>query len=239
MTTPGLLDRVRLDWTDFAEASRVSREIVQELAADRALLRRLVLGARQNDHLRPLAEQHDVLSYVVLYDALDRGLRVRLHRFPQGLVDTPHNHRFSFSSALLHGSYQHTLFRLEHLDRESPERHRWRLEQPEGTHGAIELEEPEISGLTPLFQTDQAAGSSYSLHHSAIHATAIPLEEAYSVFLRGPAEKVCALQLQPAGRTYRWKFGRGDESEQVLLDRSMTNAQFDGFIDALTEQGLI
>ena len=81
MTVPGWLERVSLDWTDFEKASRISSEIVRELAADRALLRRLVLAVQRDQRLRFLAEKHDELNYIVLYDALDRGLRVRLHRF--------------------------------------------------------------------------------------------------------------------------------------------------------------
>jgi hypothetical protein len=239
MTVPGWLDRVSLDWTDFERASRISSEIVQELAADRAQLRRLVLSVQRDERLRFLAEKHDELNYIVLYDALDRGLRVRLHRFSRGLEDTPHNHRFSFSSALLSGSYVHTLFQVERPDGDAEEQEPWTLAQPEGTHVGVELRDLPVAGLEPQLATVQAAGSSYSLHHSTVHKTAMPVEDAYSVFCRGPAQKPCALQLQPDVKTYRWKFGRAHESAKVVADRKMTDAEFAGYVESLEAAAVI
>ena len=145
MTVPGWLERVSLDWTDFDKASRISSDIVRELASDRPLLRRLVLSVQRDERLRFLAEKHDELNYIVLYDALDRGLRVRLHRFSQGLEDIPHNHRFSFSSALLSGSYVHTLFQVERREDED-DREPWRLHQPTGSHVGVDVRELPVAG---------------------------------------------------------------------------------------------
>ena len=238
MTIPGWLERVSIDWTDFDKASRISGEIVQHLAADRALLRRLVLSVQRDERLRFLAEKHDELNYIVLYDALDRGLRVRLHRFSRGLEDIPHNHRFSFSSALLSGSYVHTLFQVERVDEEH-EGQPWRLHQPEGSHVGASVRELPVVGLAPQLATVQAAGSSYSLHNSTIHKTAMPVEDAYSVFCRGPAMKPCALQLLPDAQSYRWKFGQANEAPTVVADRKMTDAEFDRYIETLEEAAVI
>ena len=84
-------------------------KVAKRIAADRHSLKELVERAAQDEHLRGLAEKHSELNYIVLYDALDRGLRVRLHRFTEGMEDIPHNHRFNFSSAILKGSYVHTI----------------------------------------------------------------------------------------------------------------------------------
>jgi len=238
MTVPGWLERVSLDWTDFETASRVSSDIVRELASDRPLLRRLVLGVQRDQRLRFLAEKHDELNYIVLYDALDRGLRVRLHRFSKGLEDIPHNHRFSFSSALLSGSYVHTLFQVERRDGEDGPPP-WRLHQPEGSHVGVDVRELPVAGLEPQLATVQAAGSSYSLHHSTIHKTAMPVEDAFSVFCRGPAMKPCALQLQPDARTYRWKFGQANEAPQVVADRKMTDQEFVRYVETLEAAAII
>ena len=239
MTVPGWLERVSIEWTDFEKASRISGEIVRELAADRALLRRLVLSVQRDERLRFLAEKHDELNYIVLYDALDRGIRVRLHRFSKGLEDIPHNHRFSFSSALLSGSYVHTLFQVERLDGDGAGQEPWALAQPEGTHVGVELRNLPVAGLEPQLATVQAAGSSYSLHHSTVHKTAMPVEDAYSVFCRGPAQKPCALQLQPDVKTYRWKFGQAHETAKVVADRKMTDAEFGSYIETLEAAAVI
>lgn len=240
MNATDWLEHVSIDWSDFDKGSRISAEIVQELAADRALLRRMVLAAQRDEQLRNLAEKHWELTYVVLYDALDRGMRIRLHRFSKGLEDIPHNHRFSFSSALLGGSYVHTIFQLDWIGGDdSGQEQPWTLAQPEGTHQGADVRELPIAGFRPQFETIQAAGSSYSMRHTAIHKTAMPVENAFSVFCRGPAEKPCALQLQPEARTYLWKFGRQYETEEVISKRRMTDEEFTSYIEELEEVGII
>lgn len=239
MSESGWLDHISIDWSDFDNASRISGEIVRHLAADRTVLRRMVLEAQQDEKLRSLSEKHYELTYIVLYDALDRGLRVRLNRFTKGLEDIPHNHRFSFSSALLSGSYVHTLFDLERPDATEPERALWTLDQPEGTHEGADIKRLETVGLLPALATVQSAGSSYTLHHTTIHKTAMPDETAFSVFCRGPAEKPCALQLQPDTQTYLWKFGRANETPDVLAGRRLSEDEYRGFVENLEEAGVI
>lgn len=239
MGESGWLDDISIDWSDFDNASRISGEIVRHVAADRALLRRMVLEAQQDVQLRALSEKHYELTYIVLYDALDRGLRVRLNRFTKGLEDIPHNHRFSFSSALLSGSYVHTLFDVGRPDAADPGRKMWALQQPEGTHEGEEVEELEITGLHPALATVQRAGSSYTLHHTTIHKTAMPDETAFSVFCRGPAEKPCALQFQPDTQTYMWKFGRANETSEVLAGRRLTEDEYSAFIESMERADVI
>lgn len=239
MSESGWLDDISIDWNDFDNASRISGEIVRHVAADRALLRRMVLDAQQDGQLRELSEKHHELTYIVLYDALDRGLRVRLNRFTKGLEDIPHNHRFSFSSALLSGSYVHTLFDVGPPDAADPGQKLWALDQPEGTHGGQPVKELEIAGLHPVLATVQRAGSSYTLHHTTIHKTAMPDETAFSVFCRGPAQKPCALQLQPDAQTYMWKFGRANETSDVLADRRLTEDEYSAFIESLEKADVV
>lgn len=239
MSETGWLDQLSIDWSDFDNASRVSGEIVRHLAADRAFLRKMVLAAQEDEKLRSLSEKHYELTYIVLYDALDRGLRVRLNRFTKGLEDIPHNHRFSFSSALLSGSYVHTLFALERPEDAPPERELWRLDQPEGTSEGADVKRLETVGLLPALSTVQSAGSSYTLHHSTIHKTAMPDETAYSVFCRGPAEKPCALQMLPDTQSYLWKFGRANETPDVLASRRLSDDEYRTFVEGLEAAGVI
>jgi predicted metal-dependent enzyme (double-stranded beta helix superfamily) len=239
MSESDWLDHISIDWNDFDSASRISGEIVRHLAADRALLRRMVRKAQQDEHLRPLAEKHFELTYIVLYDGLERGLRIRLHRFTKGLEDIPHNHRFSFSSALLAGSYVHTIFDLERPEDAEPGRPLWTLDQPEGTHEGASVGELATVGLRPALATVQSAGSSYTLHHSTIHKTAMPDETAFSVFCRGPAQKPCALQLQPDSHSYLWKFGRANETSDVLASRRLSDDEYRAFVTMLEEADVI
>ena len=148
-------------------------KVAKRIAADRHSLKELVERAAQDEHLRGLAEKHSELNYIVLYDALDRGLRVRLHRFTEGMEDIPHNHRFNFSSAILKGSYVHTIYETTPPKEDGDDRVTWTLDQPEGSHPGAELQDQKELSLRTLISGVQIAGSSYSMYHNTIHKVAI------------------------------------------------------------------
>jgi hypothetical protein len=229
------LDQLSFDWNSFNEAGRDSRDVLQQIASDRATLRALVLAVGQDEHLLPLSEKVRDFKYMVLYDALDRGFRLRLHRFNEGQEDQPHNHRYSFSSFILKGSYSHTLYEVVD-DATQPS---WDLHQPPGTHDGGPLPEFPMTRLAPLMTQTQATSSAYSLHHTTFHATALPAQNAYSLFLRGPAEKPSAVFLDPTKHAYRWKFGRTNERPELLTARSFTSDDYKSFVEQLEEDGVI
>jgi hypothetical protein len=233
------LDRIRFDWAAFDAAGRDSRDVIAELAADRAALRELVLAVGHDEHLLPLCEKVRDFKYLVLYDALDRGFRLRLHRFYEGQEDEPHNHRYSFSSHILQGSYAHTLYEVVD-DAASPDAApHWQLDQPPGTFDGGPLPGLRMTRLSTLMTQMQDAGSSYTLHHTSFHAAALPDQNAYSLFLRGPAEKDSAVFLDPANRAYRWKFGRTQEQPGVLNARSFRLDDYKRFVEELEADGVI
>ncbi|HEU0073234.1 MAG TPA: hypothetical protein VFS30_04415 [Dehalococcoidia bacterium] len=233
------LDRISFDWAAFDAAGRDSRELISELAADRAALRELVLAVGRDEHLLPLCEKVRDFKYMVLYDALDRGFRLRLHRFSEGQEDEPHNHRYSFSSYILKGAYTHTLYEVADNATAPDAQPYWELHQPPGTHDGGPLPKLPMTRLSPLLTQTQAEGSSYSLHHTTFHATALPAQNAYSLFLRGPAEKPSAIFLDPANRAFRWKFGRAQERPEVLTARSFTLDDHKRFVEQLEADGVI
>ncbi len=231
------LDRLSLDWSGFESAGIRSREVIQDRAGDRKALRRLVPAVGRDEHLLPLCEKVRDFKYMVLYDALDRGFRLRLHRFSEGQEDEPHNHRYSFSSFILKGSYAHTLYEV--ADDNPQENEPWQLHQPTGTSDGDPLPGFSMTRLSSLMTQDQSAGSSYSMHHTSFHATALPAQNAYSLFLRGPAEKPSAIFLDPANRAYRWKFGRAQEPPGVLTARAFTQEDYRRFVEELEADGVI
>ncbi len=233
------LDRISFDWAAFDAAGRDSRGVIQELGADRSALRQLVLAVGRDEHLLPLCEKVRDFKYMVLYDAIDRGFRLRLHRFSEGQEDQPHNHRYSFSSCILKGSYTHTLYEVADDAPSLDAKPYWELQQPPGTHDGGPLPHLPMTRLSPLMTQTQEASSSYSLHHSTFHATALPAQNAYSLFLRGPAEKASAVFLDPVNRAYRWKFGRNQEQPGVVTARSFTPEDYKRFVEELEADGVI
>ena len=235
------LDRISFDWAAFDAAGRDSRDVIQEIAGDRAALRDLVLKVGHDEHLLPLCEKVRDFKYLVLYDALDRGFRLRLHRFSEGQEDEPHNHRYSFSSFILKGSYAHTLYEVADEGASREAQPYWELHQPPGTFDPSGEGLPglAVTRLSPLMTQTQDTGSVYTLHHATFHATALPAQNAYSLFLRGPAEKPSAVFLDPLNRTYRWKFGRAQERPEVVDARSFTLDDYRLFVEQLEADGVI
>ena len=62
----------------------------------------------------------------------------------------------------------------------------WTLDQPEGSHPGAELQDQKELSLRTLISGVQIAGSSYSMYHNTIHKVAMPDENAFSLFIRGP-----------------------------------------------------
>ena len=155
------------------------------------------------------------------------------------MEDIPHNHRFNFSSAILKGSYVHTIYETTPPKEDGDDSVTWTLDQPEGSHPGAELQDQKELSLRTLISGVQIAGSSYSMYHNTIHKVAMPDENAFSLFISGPAMQECSLQFVTESNTFRWKFGRGQESEAVVSSRVMSEEEYDDFVDVLNDEDII
>lgn len=94
-TIPTLVTNVAaIDWNDLAAVAAASDKLLTTLDSDRTMLRELAERA---------------LDKIVLRND-QSGWRLRLHIFLPGYFDRSHNHRWTYSSRILHGSYTHTLY---------------------------------------------------------------------------------------------------------------------------------
>lgn len=188
-----------IDWSDFEQASRTSKKLVRRLAGDQDLLRALIYEVEKNGRLQEMAEHHQLLDRIVIYDALDRGFRIRIHVSTDEHHDRPHDHRFSFTSLILRGSYRH----IWH----SPEQ---------------EIDDDmNVSKIRPLFVTREAQGACYTLHHSVIHTT-FTTPDTVSIFLRGPAEKQRSIITERKSGKVWWRYGEQDETSERRTTVRMT-----------------
>lgn len=103
-----------LDLDDAAVVSAATGPLLTELGEDRSLLHRLIEKVPGNEHLCALSEHYDILDKLVLHDA-PSGWRLRLHVFLPGYYDRPHNHRWTYSSRILTGHYEHRTGGAENL----------------------------------------------------------------------------------------------------------------------------
>ena len=108
---PGSID---LNLQQFAAKTY---ETLFQLAQDKTELRNQVLKIPLTSSLFGLCEHYDILDKIILEDG---PIRIRLHIFADEYFDRPHNHRWTYSSLILSGGYQHTIYSLkEEID--SPE----------------------------------------------------------------------------------------------------------------------
>ncbi len=222
------LDNTFIDWNDIDKAREQSREILLELAADKSALGELVTRARETDDLFDKCEHHRLLDKLVVYDALDRGMRIRVHLSTSDHKDRPHDHRFSFTTLILRGHYRHVRHQLL-----------------SGTGAQVsnlsqDDFDAEDAGLhvAPRFVTTESAGSCYTLHHSEIHTTfTSPLT--VSLFLRGPAEKERSIITDRATGQAWWRYGEAQEKESRRGAKCISRDYFDDLAGRLRQLEVI
>ena len=191
-TATWLDDEPTVEWDDFEAASARTRALVRRLAADKPTLRALVYGVEHDPALLAMCEQHQLLDYLVVYDAPDRDFRIRLHFSTAYHLDRPHDHRFSFTSLILRGEYEHI----------------WHEADPD-----VDPNELTVEDLRARFTTVEREGACYTLHHSLLHTT-ITTDDTVSLFLRGRAEKDRSIITdKDTGRVW-WRYGAADEDPE-------------------------
>jgi len=204
------------DWEDLESVESVTLPLLASLGSSPELLGALLEELRSDDEMLKLCEHYDALDKVVLYNDAETGVRLRLHVFLPGHFDRAHNHRWTFSSVVLRGSYRHSIFRtMEALS-----------------------ETTDPSALEPVLVRTESRNTPYTLHHSAIHSVvADPFT--ISLVLRGPAVKNRLLNLdRETGKTW-WSYGAENESPTEADSHRMTAARLDEVANYLLDAGVI
>jgi hypothetical protein len=204
-----------LDWSDLREVTVRTQEIVRRLAGDRALLRDLLYGIDGRPSLLAMCERHQLLDKLVLYDALDRGFRVRLHISTEEHLERPHDHRFSFTALILRGSYRHV----------------WHEPEPDTEYAA------DVTQLRPLFITTESIGACYTLHHDCLHTT-VTTPDTVSLFIRGPAEKRRSVIMDRQSNAITWRDGERDEAPQRRRAVTMSLEDYHALRERLNVLGI-
>jgi hypothetical protein len=213
------LDKLRpIDWSNFNEASRVTRSLLQELVEDKETLRILVAQIEHDPHLLGQCERHELLERLDIYDARDRGFQLRFNFTTPIHSVRPHDHRYSFSTYILRGSYQHIWFdpgqeiydrsaediAIRHLDKTNPD----------------ENAQIDFPAMKPLFITTERSGAQYTIHHSCVHAT-VTTPDSLSLIVKGPGEKNRSLIADRATAKVWWRFGREQEAQERVQRKRM------------------
>jgi hypothetical protein len=156
-----------LDTVDLRGMQRISRSLLERLAADRGLLTRLVREILTDPDRLADSRVTLLLNRLSLYQAPNCGFEIRLNMNPRPdnqLV--PHDHCYAFATRILTGGYVHVVRR--------------RTNGWEGPFTGADLQ--------PAVVTIERPGSSYTIDHTMVHQ-AVMAPHTVTLFVRGPRRK--------------------------------------------------
>lgn len=209
-----LADVSAVDWTDLAAVTAASDKLLTTLDTEPDLLQALADNAVGDPHLLHLCEHYDILDKIVLHDD-PTGWRLRLHVFLPGYFDRPHNHRWTYVSRILTGSYTHTLY---------------------GTDEQLSDATTPAALTARMVRTEQP-GDTYTLHHSMIHSV---VAEPYttSLIVRGPAVKDRFIVTDRVTGASWWQHGAATEDPDQAARKRMTPVQAGRCVQGLIDGGV-
>ena len=216
MLTDELLDGLRTaDWENVEALAAVAGRVLKLIVTEEGLLGALVAHLPDSPRLAGLCEHYDILDKLVLH-ADEAGFRIRLHVFHPGHFDRPHNHRWTYASRILRGSYRHVIY---------------------GTDDDL-ADDIDVGRLKPRMVRVEDAGSTYALHHSVVHA-AVAEPHTVSLIVRGPAAKERFLVTDRlTGRAW-WQYGAARESQAEAAAKRMTAERRSACVGLLADLGLV
>jgi hypothetical protein len=206
-----LTDIGAVDWHDLTAVTAASDKLLTVLDNDRSALRALAETAVAEPRLLRLCEHYDILDKLVLHDD-PSGWRLRLHVFLPGYFDRPHNHRWTYVSRILSGSYTHTLYGTD--------------EQLDDTVAPTTL-------TARMIRTEQP-GHTYTLIHSMVAAPYTA-----SLIVRGPAVKDRFVVTDRVTGQSWWQYGAATEDPAEAARKRMSPADASQRVRELIEQDVL
>lgn len=229
-----------LEWeTDLEGSARIAETLLRRLVADKALFRALLekIPARAEFWLK--CEEDISEDKLVLWDDMDKGLRIRLRMSTRSQERLAHTHRFSFTNLVLRGSYIHWMY------------------SPLGSFN----ETTRLEDVREVMMHRDREGDCFTIHHDALHSTPFTTPHTISLVLRGnPVKERAPVMFKEArGRAEAlartagtdvepelalagdmfWRVGEVSESAQRRQERQMSRERFDYWLAKLAEYELI
>ncbi|MGH3874005.1 MAG: hypothetical protein ACRDSR_21310 [Pseudonocardiaceae bacterium] len=201
---PSFTTLSHIDWDDSTSIRRGCTPLFEALTSQPELLASLVARVRDDPHLAEMCEGYDFMHKLVLHDAADLNVRLRLHVYQDGFFDRPHNHRWSFASHILRGGYVHRIF---------------------GSDDQFG-EDTDPNTLCPIHERLEQPGSTYVLHHTSVH-TVQAEADTISLLVRGPSAKQRFLILDTAAGGFFWVRGAAQESPEQRANKRLTPDRLD------------
>jgi hypothetical protein len=239
-------DITTIDWNDLPRTAVVTEDLIRRFAADKALFRRLLHAVQEDPYLWAKCEEDVVEDKIVLWDDVEKGLRIRLRMATAYQQQLAHCHRFSFTNLVLRGRYLHRNYVAR--------------------NGFDENALPE--DVQPVILHEDKAGDCFTIHHEALHSTAFtevgtislvlrgnPIKERAPVMFkeaRGRAEALASreatkvsgavAEVEPETATVGeifFRVGEEQESPERRAQRQMTHEKYRHWCDRLEEMEIV
>jgi hypothetical protein len=232
-----------IDWNlPLIDLHLHNQAILRRLAADKGLFRELIAYSREDPYIWSKCEEDIVEDKIVLWDDMDRNIRVRLRMSTAPQQRLAHCHRFSFSNLVLKGEYIHWHYHpLPSFDEDS-----------------------RLDDVVEVGQCVDRAGDVFTIHHDTLHSTPFTAVETVSLVLRGNPvkERAPVMFKEPRGREeahkqresslpleiepeqaqigeFFWRVGEEGETPERRQERQMRRSQVDYWIERFEDCGLL
>jgi hypothetical protein len=215
------LETYRVEWDELESAHRQNAQFLEALAADKSAMRSLIERVPHDPELREMCEHNRTLDKLVLHDAPDRGFRIRVHLWSDTEFGHPHNHRWSFTTRLLTGCYEHVIY-----------------EAPGGFNAPEPGSPDQTIELAERFRTVERAGDSYTMHHGMVHCTTTT-PRTITMMVRGPIGQSLSLTTDPATGKFWFGVGRQKQTSQEVARRRLTDEQYENFCNEVDKLGIV
>ena len=225
------LDKIKVDWSDYIKASEYTRALLHDICNDKAAMTELVDHMLDRKSLRGMCEKHQLLDLLILYDALeDRGFRVRLHMATEDHLQRIHDHRYSFSTYILCGEYEHILYdnkQCPYMITGEEEAKQWQDKHNVDMNAKLTSDNFDFR-----FKKRMMTGNCLTLHHSQAH-TVLTTKGTSSLVIRGPSEKERSFIYDKDENSLWWRFGKHNETPVRRAQKIMTDDDIDRSINHL------
>lgn len=207
-------DLEAINWKDLHSASNSSKKILENIFSHREIVELLLKNVLKDKNLISLAEHYDFFDKIVVYvDQKDR-FRIRIHIFSDDNSNRNriHCHRWNYSSLILSGGYQHSIY---------------------GSEKDIN-EHVAIKDLKPIIVQEETKGSIYTLGHDAFHAINAQ-GNTVSLLVRGPSVKDRFLIMDKTTDKKWWEYGRASETIEEIESKNISLGNLKKLINKISK----
>jgi hypothetical protein len=205
----------KLNWDDLETTSAITVDVCKKMA-DPDFLRQAVEHVYNTPELFDLCECHELDDKIVIYNDLEKGYRIRLRLGNEDQYERAHNHRFPFTTYILHGTYYQSWYNID------------------GEFGS----ETRLENVTKQCSRVEKKGAYFTISDKAIHSTQTD-PFTVSLVICGPPKKDNTQIIHMKTGEVWSKWGKKFESQEQIEKAKMSRERFNFWKEKMEEFSII